>query len=97
MDTNEEILKKLSLYKANNADIYGIESLALVGSASRNEQRENSDIDILIKLKNTTFRGYMAIKEDMEKIFRRKVDLISIHNNMRQLFVKNLTRDAIYV
>lgn len=97
MDTNKEILKKLSTYKVSNEDVYGIESLALVGSVARNEQREDSDIDILLKLKNTTFRKYMAIKEDMEKLFNRKVDLISVHDNMRQLFIKNLTRDAIYV
>lgn len=97
MDTNKDILKKLSNYKVNNKDVYGIESLALVGSVARNEQREDSDIDILLKLKNATFRKYMAIKEDMEKLFNRKVDLISVHDNMRQLFLKNLTRDAIYV
>lgn len=95
--SKKDILNALSTYKADNAETYGIESLALVGSAARNEQREDSDIDIMIKLKQTTFRGYMAIKEDLEKLFNRKVDLISVHNNMRQLFVKNITRDAIYV
>lgn len=97
METSKEILKKLSLYKANNANIYGIESLALVGSVARNEQQEHSDIDILIRLKNTTFRTYMTIKSDMERLFNKKVDLISVHNNMRKPFLKSLTNDAIYV
>ena len=45
MKTTNEILAILHEFKQTTADKYGIESLALVGSAARGEQRENSDID----------------------------------------------------
>ena len=82
MKTTNEILAILHEFKQTTADKYGIESLALVGSAARGEQRENSDIDVCVKLRKTTFRAYMTIKEELEHLFHTKVDLItnSIHH-----------------
>ena len=40
----ERILDILRVFKINNADRYGIESLALFGSFARNEQKDDSDI-----------------------------------------------------
>ena len=57
MKTTNEILAILHEFKQTTADKYGIESLALVGSAARGEQRENSDIDVCVKLRKTTFRA----------------------------------------
>ena len=92
MKTTNEILAILHEFKQTTADKYGIESLALVG-----EQRENSDIDVCVKLRKTTFRAYMTIKEELEHLFHTKVDLITLHENMRQMFRHNLEQDAIYV
>ena len=64
MKTTNEILAILHEFKQTTADKYGIESLALVGSAARGEQRENSDIDVCVKLRKTTFRAYMTIEEN---------------------------------
>ena len=97
MKTTNEILSILHEFKQTTADKYGIESLALVGSAARGEQRENSDIDVCVKLRKTTFRAYMTIKEELEHLFHTKVDLITLHENMRQMFRHNLEQDAIYV
>lgn len=95
--TTEEILAILCEFKRTAADKYGIERLALVGSAARGEQREDSDIDVCLKLRKTTFRAYMTIKEELELLLHTKVDLITLHENMRQLFRHNLEQDAIYV
>ncbi len=97
MKTTQEILDLLREFKRTSAEKYGIEQLALFGSAARGEQREDSDIDICVKLRKTTFRNYMSILEDLEKLFRRKVDLLTLHENMRQLFRQNIERDAIYI
>ncbi len=39
----------------------------------------------------------MTIKEELEKIFHLKVDLLTLHENMRRLFRQNIERDAIYI
>lgn len=97
MKTTEEILDVLREFKRTAGDKYGIEQLALFGSTARGEQNEDSDIDICIKLRKTTFRAYSAIQEELEQRFRKKVDLLTMHENMRQLFRRNIEQDAIYV
>ena len=39
----------------------------------------------------------MAIYEELQKIFRVKIDLLTLHENMRRLFRQNIERDAIYI
>ncbi len=93
----DEVIKILREFKQSEGDKYGIEMLALVGSTARGEQQPDSDIDVCIKLRKTSFRIYMAIKEELERRFNVKVDLITLHEHMRQLFRQNLEHDAIYV
>lgn len=97
MKSTEEIIEILREFKRTSGEKYGIEQLALFGSTARGEQRDGSDIDVCIKLRKTTFRIYMTIKEELEKLFCVKVDLLTLHENMRQLFRQNIERDAIYI
>ena len=93
----EEILEKLRAYKAEKADGYGIEALGLFGSCARGEQLPDSDIDVCLKLKKASFFDRMSIKEELEKIFKCKVDVVSLGAMMRPLFRKNLEREAVFV
>ena len=93
----DEILEKLREYKAERGDAYGIETLGLFGSCARGEQLPDSDIDVCVKMKTPSFFNRMSIQEELESIFRCKVDVISLGAMMRPLFKKNLERDAVYV
>lgn len=97
MKSTQEVLNLLREFKRTSGEKYGIEKLALFGSVARGEQREDSDIDVCVKFKKTTFRLYMSLHEELEKMFGIKVDLLTIHNNMRDLFKSNIERDAIYI
>lgn len=97
MKSTEEVIEILKEYKQAQGAKYGIEQMALVGSTARGEHCEDSDIDVYLKLSHTTFRNYMSIKEDLERAFNGKVDLITMHGNMRQHFRNNLNRDAIFL
>ena len=39
----------------------------------------------------------MDIKDDLEQVFRQKVDLITLHETMRALFRRKIEQDAIYL
>ena len=93
----EEILEKLREYKAEKADVYGIETLGLFGSCARGEQLPDSDIDVCIKLKHPDLFNMSGIQEELESIFKSKVDLVSLGAIFRPVFKKNLERDAVYV
>ena len=68
----------MDLFFANRDRIrsYSITSLALFGSAIRDELNDDSDIDILIEMEDKTFDNYMDLKFFLEDIFGRKVDLV---------------------
>ena len=74
-----------------------IETLGLFGSVARGEQNEKSDIDVFIKLRKTSYYTLMDIKDDLEQVFRQKVDLITLHETMRALFRRKIEQDAIYL
>ena len=97
METTQEIVDRLRAYKEKFADKYGIEQLGLLGSVARGEQDEKSDIDVFITMSRPSFFTRMNIKEELQKLFHRKVDLITLHENMFRSFRQNLERDAIYI
>lgn len=76
MLNEESILKTLT--ENINPNQFQIEEIGLFGSYSRNEQNDNSDIDILVNFKKgaKTFDNYMELKFYLENIFNRKVDLV---------------------
>lgn len=52
----------------------------LFGSVARNEQKEGSDLDILVELDPTKTIGlieYIKVQEELEAAFKTKVDLVS--------------------
>lgn len=97
METTQEIVDRLRAYKEKFADKYGIEQLGLFGSVARGEQDEKSDIGVIIKLRRPSCFTCFGIQEELRKLFHRKVDLITLHENMFHSFRQNLDRDAIYI
>ena len=97
METTQEILNKLRDYKAAFAEKYGIERLGLFGSCARGEQDDRSDIDVVIKMQKPSYFTHFYIREDLENLFRNKVDVITLHENQTAAFRQNVERDIIYL
>lgn len=97
MRSTSEIVEMLRRYKEQYAEKCGIETLGLFGSVARGEQDEKSDIDVFVKLRQTSYYTLMDIKDDLEQLFNKKIDLITIHEAMRALFKRNIEQDAIYI
>lgn len=93
----KEILEKLRQYKDERGDAYSIETLGLFGSCARGEQLPDSDIDVCVKMRTPSFFSMAGIQNELEELFKCRVDLISLGAIMRPLFRKNLERDAVYV
>lgn len=56
---------------------HGVLRASLFGSAARGEMTRESDVDILVDLKNeTTLLGFVEIKQNLEGVLGRKVDLV---------------------
>jgi predicted nucleotidyltransferase len=72
-----EILKRLRSVKPELQREFPIQRLALFGSYARNEQTEDSDVDILVEVDATIGLGFVTLAERLEQELGRPVDLVS--------------------
>ena len=92
-----EILKILRDYKQRYADKYGITSLGFFGSAAREQSSEDSDLDICITVQTPDPFMLAHIKEELEQIVQRRVDIVRVREKMNPFLKKRIEQEAIYV
>ena len=72
----------------------GATKSALFGSVIRNENRDDSDIDLLVELpKNKSLLDFIGIKIELEEALHKKVDLVeysAIKPNLKAFILGNL-------
>jgi predicted nucleotidyltransferase len=97
MLSTKEIIAILKKFKAESASKYGITSLGLFGSFARNQQRETSDVDVFVTLKESDFFILERIKEELESLIHSDIDIVNYRDSLRNSFKQNILNDAIYV
>ncbi len=91
------VLALLKVYFIYNKASLGIESIALFGSFARDEAGPESDIDILVSLKQPSLYQYYTLTKQLETVFGRKVDLVSAKAHFQEGFMENIQKDLVYV
>lgn len=84
----EKICKELSLCR-----------LDLIGSATGGDFDERSDVDVLVTFAGDEylFDRYFELKERLEKLFNRKVDVIEERAIKNPYFKKSIERDRVKI
>jgi len=73
----EAILSRLRQHWSEIQTRFGVERLALFGSAARDEARPDSDIDLLVRFGTPPgYDGYFALKCYLEELLGGRVDLV---------------------
>lgn len=96
MLTSKLIMEKMET-NFTNIKRYGIKRIGLFGSYVRNEQKEKSDIDILVEFEKgkKSFDNYMDLKFYLEDLLKAKVDLI-ISDKVKPDLKSNILGSVIY-
>ena len=76
---------------------YGITSLCLFGSTARDEQKDDSDVDVFVETLTPNPFLLMEAKEYLEKSTGRSVDVIRNHRNLNPRLRKRIERDGVAV
>ena len=74
----EEILEQLKEIKPLLNQKYGVVKLGLFGSVARGDNKENSDIDVLVQIKKAKFSliDFVRLKRFLEEHLGCEVDLV---------------------
>ncbi|MGK7906889.1 MAG: nucleotidyltransferase family protein [Synechococcus sp.] len=95
--TNQQEVLALLRDRIDTIRSYGVCSLALFGSAARNETNESSDLDFLVEFEGTaTFDRYMDLKLFLEDLFNKPVDLVT-RRSLKPEIRANVLEEAIDV
>ena len=92
--TAKRIIRTIENNK-NYLNRYGVKKIGLFGSFAKNKNNRKSDVDIIVKFNKNTFDNYMDLKFLLEKLFRKKVDLV-IEGDIKP-GLKHIKKEAIYV
>ncbi len=94
--SRDEILIVLKKNKKTLQTKFKVKQIGLFGSFARNEQKENSDIDIFVETEPKI--GYLFGIEDFLKIrLHRKVDVIRKHRFIRERLLRSIEKDIMYL
>jgi len=96
MKTIDEYLAILKKYLNTKSDVYGITKIGIFGSVARNEQTEDSDVDICVEMKKPDLFTLVHIKEELQDLFGKSVDIVRLRKNMNPMLLSRIQRDGIY-
>jgi len=77
---------------------HGIKKAGIFGSYARGEQKKNSDVDILVEIrdKRMSLLGFAGIKVDLEEKLGKKVDLVE-YKMIRSELKKNILCEEVRI
>lgn len=97
MKTTQEIISILKDFKSKQAAGYGILKMGVFGSVARNEQHEDSDVDVYIEGELTGLFALAGIKNELEELLGCRVDIVRLRDRMDAFLKKRIQKEGIYV
>jgi uncharacterized protein len=94
MENRKEVIKKIEDNK-KEIKAQGVKKIGLFGSYLKDNQNKKSDIDILVKFDYPDFEKYAELLILLEKIFKKKIDLVTESSLRPEL--KYVLKEAKYV
>ena len=96
MKTTKEYILLISSKAEELKRDFGIKSLRIFGSVSRNEQHEGSDVDVCVDMEP---KAYMVVrlKRFLEDLLQCSVDVIRLHKHINPYLLDEIEKEGIYV
>lgn len=91
------ILDFLRDHKSELNERYGVVKIGLFGSYARDEQNEESDIDVAVELSKDkkNIHTFLSLKRELENSFGKRVDL-GIESTLKPILKKYILKEIIY-
>ena len=97
MRSAEEILTILDHTNPELERHFGVRRIGLYGSYAYGVQTENSDIDLIVELKEPKFDALAGLYIYMEQVLEREVDIRRLSKKIDTPFMRRIEREALFV
>lgn len=95
--SQREILQTLLQFCQQKQDKYKIVKIGVFGSVARNHFTDASDVDVVVELSTPDILALIGIKQDLEELLHRHVDIVRYRKNMNTFLKQRIDQEAIYV
>lgn len=96
MKTTQEYISLIGSHAEELKTMFGIRSLRIFGSVSRNEHKEGSDVDVCVDMEPKAFL-VARLKRFLENLLQCSVDVIRMHKHINPYLLEEINKDGIYV
>lgn len=96
MKTTKEYISLIASHAEELKTLFGVKSLRIFGSISRNEQNDGSDIDVCVDMEPKIYM-MVRLKRFLEDLLQCSVDVVRIHKHMNPFLLEEINKDGIYV
>ena len=97
MRTKDEYIQILHASEGDLTQQFGVRSLRLFGSVARDEHNSASDVDICVETETPNPFLIIDLKEYLENLFDRSVDIVRFRQNMNPFLKQRIEKEGIYV
>ena len=97
MRSAEEILTILDHTKPELERRFGVRRIGLYGSYAYGTQTGNSDIDLIVELKEPKFDALAGLYIYMEQVLEREVDIRRLSKKIDTPFMRRIESEALFV
>lgn len=97
MADRRKTLDILIRYKDRFAEQYGITALGVFGSTARNEAHNDSDVDIVVKMRKPDLFYLVHIRDELQEAYQAQVDIVHYREKMNPFLKKRIDNEAVYV
>lgn len=96
MNSKVELENKLRQIKPELSKKFYVDKIGFFGSFINNEQRNDSDIDILVEFRKPLGWEFFDLQELLEKELKRRIDLHTF-NSIKEKLKDTILKQVIYV
>ena len=91
-----QTIEKLKSTREYLSEYYGVSSMLLFGSVARNEQKEDSDVDVCVEMIPNLFNR-AGVKVYLEELLGCSVDVVRMREHMNQLLKQQILKYGVRV
>ncbi|UCG70694.1 MAG: nucleotidyltransferase family protein [Thermoplasmata archaeon] len=87
-----EVLEILKKHEAEIKKRFGVKRIGVFGSCAKGEQKEDSDVDLVVEFESPSFDNFMDLAFYLEKLFGRSVDILT-PDGIKGIRIKEIADD----